>query len=281
MKRQKRIALINDLTGFGRCATAAMSPILSTMKIQTVHIPTAILSANPLFEGYYFDDYTLKMNNYIKTYKDLNLEFDAIASGFLGSAAQVEIVIDFIQYFKKSETVILIDPVMGDHGHLYATYTPEMCDKMRELIQYADIMTPNLTELMVLVDRPYSDKIPSFQEIYEMCKILGDQGVKHIVVTGLSINSNEIANFIYTHNEDYQVIKVKRIGQERCGTGDVIAGIVIGSYMKGYSFYDSVYKATQFASKCIRYCEEHNIPHHYGLAFEEYLYELGNGEEER
>lgn len=280
MQRQKRIALINDLTGFGRCATAAMSPILSVMKIQTVHIPTAILSANTLFKGYYFDDYTAKMNDYIKTYKDLNLKFDAIASGFLGSAAQVEIVIDFIQYFKESETVVLIDPVMGDHGHLYATYTDEMCNKMRELISYADIMTPNLTELVALVDRPYPNENPTYEEIYEMCKILGNQGVKHIVVTGLSISDLEIANFIYTHNEDYQVIKVKRIGDERCGTGDVIAGIVIGNYMKGHTFYDSVYKATQFASKCIIYCEKNNIPHHYGLAFEEFLYELGIEEKE-
>ncbi|MEG0451916.1 MAG: pyridoxamine kinase [Coprobacillus sp.] len=280
MQRQKRIALINDLTGFGRCATAAMSPILSTMKIQTVHIPTAILSANTLFEGYYFDDYTSKMNDYIKTYKDLNLEFDAIASGFLGSSKQVEIVIDFIQSFKREETIVLIDPVMGDHGHLYATYTPTMCEKMRELVQYADIMTPNLTELMVLVDKPYPEKTPSFEELHDLCKILGNQGVKHIVVTGLSINDYEIANFVYTHNEDYQVITVKRIGKERCGTGDVIAGIVIGHFMKGHTFYESVYKATQFASKCIVYCEKHQIPHHYGLSFEEYLYELGMEEKE-
>lgn len=275
MQRQKRIALINDLTGFGRCATAAISPILSTMKIQTVHIPTAILSANTLFKGYYFDDYTSKMNDYIQTYKNLNIEFDAISSGFLGSANQVDIVIDFIQHFKKQDTIILIDPVMGDHGKLYATYTPEMCNKVKELVKYADIMSPNLTELMALVDKPYPTQIPSYEELSDICKILGDQGVKHIVVTGLSINDTEIANFVYTHNQDYQVIVVNRVGKERCGTGDVIAGVIIGNYMKGLSFYDSVYRATQFASKCIEYCEKQNVPHHYGLAFEEYLYELG------
>lgn len=95
MKRQKRIALINDITGFGRCSIASMAPIVSAMKIQAVPIPTAILSTHTQFPVYYFDDYTPRMSDYIQTYKDLNLEFDAIATGFLGSQEQVDIVIDF------------------------------------------------------------------------------------------------------------------------------------------------------------------------------------------
>ncbi|MBR6455129.1 MAG: phosphomethylpyrimidine kinase, partial [Fibrobacter sp.] len=98
---QKKIALINDVTGFGRCSIAVMAPIVSAMKIQAVTVPTAILSAHTQFPEYYFDDYTSKMHDYIQTYKDLNLHFDAIASGFLGSEEQVDIVIDFFKTFKK------------------------------------------------------------------------------------------------------------------------------------------------------------------------------------
>ncbi len=152
---QKKIALINDITGFGRCSIAVMAPIVSAMKIQAVTIPTAILSTHTQFPVFYFDDYTPKMRDYINTYKELGLEFDAITSGFLGSLEQVEIVIDFIKSFREHAKFVLVDPVMGDYGRLYKTYTPEMCKKMKELVQYADVLTPNLTELCTLLDRDY------------------------------------------------------------------------------------------------------------------------------
>ncbi|WP_050636519.1 pyridoxamine kinase [Candidatus Stoquefichus sp. SB1] len=275
MKRQKRIALINDITGFGRCSIASMAPIVSAMKIQAVPIPTAILSTHTQFPVYYFDDYTPRMSDYIQTYKDLNLEFDAIATGFLGSQEQVDIVIDFIRYFKKENAFVLVDPVMGDHGKLYATYTPQMCHKMKELVQYADLMTPNLTELVTLVDQPYPDHLPSFDELNQMCETLAKQGPKHIVVTGIPFNDKQILNFIYNQDEDYQIVMVDRIGQDRCGTGDVISAVIAGCYLNGYHFYESVKKATEFASKCIAYCEKMQVPHYYGLCFEEYLWELG------
>ena len=105
-----------------------MAPIISAMKIQAVTVPTAILSTHTQFPEFFFDDYTPKMREYIQTYKNLNMEFDGIATGFLGSKEQVDIVIDFIKTFKREGSVILIDPVMGDYGELYKTYTPEMCE---------------------------------------------------------------------------------------------------------------------------------------------------------
>ena len=157
MEKQKKIALINDLTGFGRCSTAVMAPIVSAMKIQAVAVPTAILSAHTQFPTYYFDDYTDRMKEYIQTYKDLKLDFDAISTGFLGSEQQVDIVLDFIRHFKTDRNFVIVDPVMGDYGKLYRTYTKEMCDKMKELVHYADIITPNLTELCTLLDAPYPE----------------------------------------------------------------------------------------------------------------------------
>ena len=110
---QKKIALINDVTGFGRCSIAVMAPIVSAMKIQAVTVPTAILSTHTQFPIFYFDDYTPKMRDYIQTYKDLELQFDAISTGFLGSEEQVDIVIDFIKYFKNEKNFVIVDPVMG------------------------------------------------------------------------------------------------------------------------------------------------------------------------
>ena len=206
MEKQKKIALINDLTGFGRCSTAVMAPIVSALKIQAVAVPTAILSAHTQFPTYYFDDYTDRMKDYIQTYKELKLDFDAISTGFLGSEQQVDIVLDFIRHFKTDRNFVIVDPVMGDYGKLYRTYTKEMCEKMKELVHYADIITPNLTELCTLLDAPYPENGASIEELKEMCGKLAKRGPKHIVVTGIHFNQTQIANFIYNKGEDFQIV---------------------------------------------------------------------------
>lgn len=280
---QKKIALINDVTGFGRCSIAVMAPIVSAMKIQAVTVPTAILSAHTQFLEYYFDDYTSKMRDYIKTYKDIELSFDAIATGFLGSKEQVEIVIDFIKSFKNNDNFVLVDPVMGDYGKLYKTYTPDLCEKMKELVGYADILTPNLTELCTLLGRDYPEGKVNLDELHDMCAELAKKGPKHIVVTGINFNQTQIANYIYNSKvsdsvgEDFQMVMVDRIGGDRSGTGDVISSIIAGMYMNGHTVYESVKKAADFVSKCIRYCEENHVPNHYGLCFEMFMSELIEG----
>ncbi len=272
---QKKIALINDITGFGRCSVAVMAPIVSAMKIQAVPVPTAILSTHTQFPIYYFDDYTEKMPVYIQTYKDLNLNFDAIATGFLGSEKQVDIVIDFIKTFHKNGSLVLVDPVMGDYGKLYKTYTPAMCNKMKELVQYAEILTPNLTELCTLLDIEYPEegKI-SLERLDSMCEKLAEKGPKHIVVTGIPFNKKQILNFIYNNGEDYQIIMSDKIGDDRSGTGDVVSSIIAGMYMNGHTLYESAKKATTFVSKCIQYCEDNKVPNHWGLCFEMFLKDL-------
>ena len=271
---QKKIALINDVTGFGRCSIAVMAPIVSAMKIQAVTIPTAVLSAHTQFPEYYFDDYTSKMRDYIQTYKDLNLSFDAIASGFLGSEEQVDIVIDFFKTFKKNGSFTLVDPVMGDYGKLYETYTPNLCEKMKALVHYADILTPNLTELCTLTDVEYRTEGFTDAELSEMCRKLTEQGPEHIVVTGIPYNSKQIMNYVYSKGEEPRIVMVDRIGGDRSGTGDVISSIIAGMYMNDHDFYESVKKAAEFVTKCIRYCEDNNVPTHWGLCFEMYLRDL-------
>ncbi len=271
---QKKIALINDVTGFGRCSIAVMAPIVSAMKIQAVTVPTAILSAHTQFPEYYFDDYTSKMRDYIQTYKDLNLNFDAIASGFLGSEEQVDIVIDFFKTFKKNGTFTLVDPVMGDYGRLYETYTPSLCEKMKSLVHYADILTPNLTELCTLTDVKYREEGFNDAELATMCQKLVEQGPEHIVVTGIRYNSKQIMNYVYSKGEEPRIVMVDRIGGDRSGTGDVISSIIAGMYLNGHDFYESVKKAAEFVSKCLRYCEDNNVPTHWGLCFEMYLRDL-------
>ena len=272
MKRQKRTILINDITGFGRCSIAAMLPILSAMKIQTSFIPTAILSTNTYFKNHYMTDYTQDMEKYIKTYKELDLCFDSICSGFLGSSKQIDILIDFMKHFKKNDTFVLVDPVMGDQGQTYPHITKEMCSKIRDLLKYADIITPNLTEISILLERPLSNN-SSFEELNEMCQETSKLGPKKIVITGIPQEKN-ILNFIYEKDKEPQILATPKIGIDRSGTGDVFSAIIIGNYMHGTPFYQCVEKAISFVSKCISYADALDLPFNHGLCFEEFLTEL-------
>ena len=143
---QKKIAVINDLSGFGRCSIAVALPLISHLGIQCCPLPTAIFSDHTGFESFYVKDFTDSMAPYMAEWKKLDLEFEGILTGFLGSARQIELVEQFLKEFTTQRTTVIVDPVMGDYGKLYATYTQELCQGIGRLVQYADILTPNVTE---------------------------------------------------------------------------------------------------------------------------------------
>ena len=176
-------------------------------------------------------------------------------------------------YFKTDKNFILVDPVMGDHGKLYPTYTQEMQEKMRELMPYATIVTPNLTELCALIDETYHETTDK-EELSRMCQKLSQMGPQYIVVTGISVD-DQILNFIYDHGH-IEILYVKRMGEDRSGTGDVISAVIAGSYLKGDSFLEAVRKSTDFASKCIQHSVDIDAHPHMGLCFEPLLKELGD-----
>ncbi|MFT8350811.1 pyridoxamine kinase [Clostridium saccharoperbutylacetonicum] len=273
LEKQKKIAVINDITGFGRCSVAVALPIISAMKIQCCPLPTAILSAHTGFSSFFFDDYTPHMREYMNNWNDLNINFDGICTGFLGSKEQIDLVIDFIKIFKNKDTIVIVDPVMGDYGKIYLTYTKEMCDEMKRLIKYADLITPNLTEACKLLDIPYPNKSLSLNELENIAKCLCDSGPSKVVITGLQYDGI-IQNFIYELGKPYKIINVEKIGEDRSGTGDIFTSIVASSIVKGKDLVYSVEKATEFISKSIEYTIKQNIPETHGICFEEFLTEL-------
>ena len=273
MKRQKRIALVNDITGFGRCSVTVELPLISAMKIQACPLPTAILSVHTGFPNHYLDDYTARMEPYIKSWEVNGLAFDGICTGFLGSAEQIAIVLDFIHRFKGPETRVMVDPVMGDYGKLYPSYTQEMCDKMRSLLGVADLVTPNLTEACQLLDIPYpTDGIVTDDELCEMAEALAARGPKQVVITGLH-EGDTIKNFLYEEGK-IAIVRAPKIGGDRSGSGDAFAAIVAASLIRGEELEVAVQKAASFISRCLAYALELDLPWNYGLPFEEYLTEL-------
>jgi len=271
--KQKRIAVVNDITGFGRCSIAAAWPIISAMKIQCCPLPTAILSAHTGFSKFFLDDYTMRMREYMNNWSELGIQFDGISTGFLGSTAQIDIVIEFLEKFTSTHTLVIVDPVMGDYGKLYSSYTPEMCHEMKRLLKYAHVLTPNLTEACNLLDIPYPDHTLTALELEDIAKRLCTYGPRRVVITGLT-DGTTIQNFVYEQGKPYQIISANKIGEDRSGTGDVFVSILSGNLINGIDFVTAVEKATHFISKTIEYTVKQNIPVQYGICFEEYLTDL-------
>lgn len=269
---QKKIAVINDFSGFGRCSIAVALPILSVMKVQCCPLPTSIFSNHTGFPSYFFEDYTSRMIPYMQEWKKLDLHFNGICSGFLGSKEQIEIVKKFFKEFKTEETQIIVDPVMGDYGKPYPTYTEEMCGEMKKLVEFADILTPNVTEACVLTDTPYKEKW-KIEEIQNMAEKIHGMGPKKIAITGI-VQGGFIANFCYEEGQQPKMLRTHKEGTQRSGTGDIFASIIAADAINGVPFYKSVKKASDFIKKCIIRSQELDIPLTDGVCFEEVLGKL-------
>lgn len=273
MKRiPPQVAAIHDLSCFGRCALTVIIPTLSALGIQTVPLPTALLSTHTGgFENMFFYDLSSEMNKISEHFAELELKFDAIYSGFLGSEAQIKQVSDFIDRFSKPNTLILVDPVMGDDGVLYSTYTKALGKGMQQLVQKADVITPNYTEACFLTETPY---IPTqsmkYDEIAELAQTLirklSKFGNKQIVMTGL-----ETADSIITcgvTEKGMFIDERERHAASYPGTGDIFASTLLGYLINGDDLETATHKACKFTARVIEYTMKFPTPHRNGVMLE-------------
>lgn len=270
--RQKKIAVINDFSGFGRCSISASLPIISAMKIQCCPLPTSIFSNHTGFDSFYYTDYTDHMNAYIDEWVKLGLNFNGILTGFLGSPEQIRIVKRFLELFRKEDNITVIDPVMGDYGKLYPTYSPLLAEQMSSLVPYADILTPNLTEACILTGTEYKPDMDESQ-LTDLCRKLSRMGPEKIVISGLE-RGEDLENFIYEAGNQPQTLREHKVGPCRSGTGDVFSSIVAADAVNGVDFVTSVRHASSFIGKVLRKTVELDLPETDGICFEEYLTEI-------
>lgn len=269
---QKKIALINDLTGFGRCSVAVQLPVISQLGVQCCVLPTSVLSNHTGFPSYSFQDFTPHMRAHMAEWRKLDLQFRGICTGFLGSAEQIAIVSDFIDEFGGPNCCVMVDPVMGDEGRPYGTYTPEMCQRMAELTVKADVITPNLTEACILANVPYNASM-TCEEAGQLAQRLATSGPARVIITGIEYG-NRVANVCYERGGKPFTVETKRLGGQRSGTGDVFSAILIADAVNGVPLEQSVRKASQFVGACVQRAIELDLPHTDGLPIEEELHNL-------
>ena len=273
-----RIAAIHVLSGFGRCSLTVILPILSAMGLQCCPVPTAFLSTHTGgFEGFTFLDMTEEMPKVANHWNTLGLDFQAIYSGFLGSERQIHIVEDFIRTFRRKDTVVVVDPVMGDHGEVYKTYTPAMCAGMAQLAAQADVITPNLTEAALLLGIPYETLSADEADCRSIAEQLSMDGRRSVVLTGASTAPDRTGAVCFdakTGRTD--ILQAERIPRTFLGTGDVFASVLTGALVKGDALPEATRQAVDFVHACAARTMEENIPLREGVDFEPLLGLLSN-----
>lgn len=245
-----RVAAVHDLCGYGKCSLGVAIPVLSAAGCDVCPVPTGLFSSHTAFPGWYMHDTTAILDDYLNAWNDINIDIDAIYSGFLGDAKQVEIIEGLYEKYPKA--IKFVDPVMADHGKVYPTYTPELCDAMAKLAAKADVLTPNLTEAAIILGEPIGDEwegtnITDEQAHDKVNKLLA-LGAKNVVLKGIKREGESIIrNFVGGDSVD-GILEVNNeyIDYMLHGTGDVYASCVLAGVMKGKSLVDSVEFAGNF-----------------------------------
>lgn len=268
---QKRVAAIHDLSGFGKCSLTVALPILSAAGIETSALPTAILSTHTGgISGYTYRDLTEDMRPVMKHWKSLDIKFDAIYTGFLGSFEQLDIVKEFFDAFRQEDNLILVDPVMGDNGELYTVFTREFAAGMRMLCQKADIIVPNLTEAALLLDEPYHPGPYTHAYIESLLRKLGALGPQKVVLTGVYFKEDELGAATYDRTTDtIDYVFTQKIPGYYHGTGDVFTSALLSALLNDFSLIDAAAIAVHFTTDSIRRTYKAKTDYRFGVNFEQ------------
>ena len=272
MRTTPRVAAIHDLSGFGRCSLTIVMPVLSAMGVQCCPLPTAYLSTHTGgFTGNTFLDLTDQLAEAMEHWLRLDLTFEAVYTGFMGSCRQMGLCRSFLTSLKaKSTTLAVVDPVMGDNGVLYRTYTTEMCRAMAAMAAEADVIVPNRTEAALLLGRKYEDLPHSAAE--EMVRELSLGGRRSVVLTGVSLQPGKTGAACFDREDGtVAMIQTDFVGRSFHGTGDLFASVLTGALVRGESLKAAAEKAAKFVRQCALHTFPQNLSPREGIDFEPML----------
>ena len=278
MPRQKRVAAIHDISCFGKCSLTVVLPILSSAGIETSVIPTAVLSTHTGgFTGYTYRDLTEDILPVVSHWQTLDLTFDAVYTGFLGSFRQIDIVSEIFDRLKTEDNMIIVDPVMADNGKLYPIYGDDFPSGIKKLCRKADLLIPNITEACLLLGRKYEPGPYEVSFVESMLDELAGLGPKQVVLTGVSFDDAHLgaASLDYASGKiDYSFSK--RIEGFYHGTGDVFASTLVAGLLTGHDLNKASRLAVDFTVKSIIRTKDAGTDIRFGVNFETGLGELAN-----
>lgn len=277
----KKVAIIQDLSSFGKCSLTAAIPVLSVMGVQAVPMPTAVFSAQSEYPSYFVEDFTSNMNNFTEEWKKLEVKFDGIFTGFVTGAEQINNIFRFLDTFNNKESLLLVDPVMGDEGQVYDVFTNGLLDYMQELVKQANVITPNVTECCLLAGLSY-EKLKAYTTKEDYLKALEEAGNKlqistsaKVIITGMippaGPNEKQLIGDMYIDRNQSYYHSMAFNGKSFSGTGDLFASVIMGSMMRGENLEKAVNLAVTFLSKAIDESVREGVPEIEGINFENHL----------
>lgn len=272
----KRCLTIQDYSCMGRCSLTVALPILSAAGIETIGLPTAVLSNHTAFAEWNYTDLSAELIKNVDMWKDYNNHFDCIYTGYLGNG-QAEIIIEIFKKLKKQGTFIVVDPAYGDNGKLYAGFGKEHVDEMKGLLSYADVICPNITEAASLLGIEYPGEKLDVKECESIVKRLSQLGPKKVVLTGvLSKEKDEVGCITYDQEKDeLKSYFTENLQGRYHGAGDTFASVMVSGLLHDVSLYDSVKIAHDFVHESMKENLKNNVDGVlYGLVYEGHLHEL-------
>lgn len=281
--------MINDLSGLGKCSLTAAISVISAMGVQAVPLPTAVLSNQTGYDSYFCDDYTEKMDRIMAEWEKRGFQPDGIYTGFLAGEAQAEKILSFLNRFSGKDTLVLVDPIMGDQGKAYGIFTDELCSRMRSLAKRAQVITPNLTEALLLLygrsemevryEALYGSSLDGIRKDVEALgqKLCQEFELEAAVITGIDQQEKgkppSMGNLVSREGRAFWAFAEKK-GGSYSGTGDLFASILSAGMVKGVPMEHCVEKAAEFLSKAIGDAVAEGTDRNDGVCFETYLHEL-------
>ena len=263
-----RVATMQALACYGRCSLTIALPVLSCAGVEACPMPTALLSAHTGFEGVSKTDLGPQMEAIAAHWKAMELEFDLICIGYLGSAAKIDFALRFLDDFAGPSTVVLVDPVMGDNGRLYSGFDRAYAAKMRSLCARADVILPNLTEAALLLGEPYAENYDK-EYVESLLRRLADVGAGKIVLTGVRPSAQEIGAAVYDRADGRaRYVFNACVEGSYHGTGDLFASVLAGGLAKGLPISSAVRAAVNFTVRCIEHTHGLGAPELGGVLFE-------------
>ena len=241
-----RVAAVHDLCGYGKCSLGVAIPVLSAAGCDVCPVPTGLFSSHTAFPGWYMHDTTSMLKDYLAAWKNIGVEIDAVYSGFLGAPEQVDRIRDLYALYPAALRVV--DPVMADHGKVYPTYTPELCDAMAELACGADILTPNLTEAAIILGREWQGADVDEPTVREMILELRERGAKNVVLKGIEHGDGLIHNYVWGDAIDFTETTNAKLPYMLHGTGDVFASTLLAAVMAGRDLAEATAFAADFTA---------------------------------
>lgn len=274
----KKIAVVNDISGFGKCSLTAALPVISALKVQACPLPTSVLSNQTCYSSFYIKELTEDMGGIIDKWLQLGFSFDGIYSGFLADSKQADYVIKLVDLFKKEGVKFILDPVMGDDGETYANYSPKLRSNLLYLSQKADIILPNVTELSLLCQSTptaftNADGTDKAESIEKAALDFYNKFNTCVVVTGVSTMENDVpylSNIIANEN-GIGYVKRKRLKGGYSGTGDIMASIVSAMAVRGFDIKKAVDAAADFILKAAEDTSKEDTDVNDGVNFEKFL----------